>query len=334
MNAGPYRFWAFISYSHKDRRFATWLHDRLERSRIPRRLRVAASAGLDQGRLAPVFIDHAELAAGHNLAAAIRTALEASRFLIVVASPDAVRSAHVSAEVDYFISCHTCERVLPVILAGRPNALSRGYPAAEECFPEALRARALAGADDGSVASPYAADARGGPLQWIRAFRRIAAGLLGVSYEALYRRHRRRVAMQIVASAAVISTIFISWYVPHGQLEHLGLFAEGFFSKALPRQIGGNPAPWVGVWTGSISSTCGNYTGPLTAVITVAGPHLLRLEYNAGGISRGSYTLSYYDRAAVSHGIPGAAYYSINGKSMRVTYPETCQTGVLSRAGR
>lgn len=334
MSVGPYRFWAFVSYSHKDRRFATWLHDRLERFRVPRRLRTAAAEGLDPGRLAPVFIDHAELAATHNLTASIRAALDASRFLIVVASPDAARSVHVNAEVGYFISRRARERVLTVILAGRPNAPSRGYPAVEECFPEALRAQTVTGAEMESAGSPYGADARGGLLARNRAFRRIAAGLLGVGYEALCRRHRRRVAMQMVASAAVIPLVFIAWYVPHGQLEHLGLTAEGFFSEALPKQIGGDPAPWLGTWIGKISSTCGNYTGPVTAEITVAGPHLLRLEYNAGGISRGSYTLSYYDRAAVTHGIPGAAYYSINGEAMRVTYPETCQAGTLSRVAK
>ena len=63
---------AFISYSHADSRLAARLHTALERSRD------ATGA-----RLAPIFIDRAELAAGPDLSAQVRAALAHSGALIV-----------------------------------------------------------------------------------------------------------------------------------------------------------------------------------------------------------------------------------------------------------
>ncbi len=43
--SGPYRFGAFISYSHEDRYWARWLHRRLEAYRPPKSLRTEKAIG-------------------------------------------------------------------------------------------------------------------------------------------------------------------------------------------------------------------------------------------------------------------------------------------------
>lgn len=83
---------AFISYSHSDAGFANWLHRQLEG------FRVAEAGGAEATRLAPVFIDRAELAAG-DLPAQVRDALSRSAALVVVASPAARASQWVDQEI-------------------------------------------------------------------------------------------------------------------------------------------------------------------------------------------------------------------------------------------
>ena len=77
--------WAFISYSHRDRQWADWLHVQLETYRIPKRL--VGTAGRDAtvpARVFPVFRDREELAGAASLGDEIEQALRQSRSLIVI----------------------------------------------------------------------------------------------------------------------------------------------------------------------------------------------------------------------------------------------------------
>ncbi len=61
-SAAPSRYWAFLSYSHDDQRWATWLQRALETYALPRRLiGKATPAGPAPRRLRPVFRDLEEL---------------------------------------------------------------------------------------------------------------------------------------------------------------------------------------------------------------------------------------------------------------------------------
>ena len=55
-NTEPYKYWAFISYSHRDERWGKWLHRALESRRIPASLVGQAGAlGTIPKRLYPVW---------------------------------------------------------------------------------------------------------------------------------------------------------------------------------------------------------------------------------------------------------------------------------------
>ena len=96
-SARVWRYAAFISYSHNDRKWAEWLHRGIETYRIPKGLLSELQAdGLVAPALRPVFLDRSELPSSSDLAASIRTALEESAFLIVICSPDAARSRWVA----------------------------------------------------------------------------------------------------------------------------------------------------------------------------------------------------------------------------------------------
>ena len=322
-------YWAFISYCHSDRLWAEWLHSRLESFTIPRNLRGHVPDRLNRKHISPIFIDEAELPAGHSLRSSITSAIDGSLCFIVVASPGAVRSPHVTAEIEYFVGRHGRERVLTIIVAGHPNAAYRGHSPAEECFPEVLRHSTML---NGVADIPYAADARGGRAKSVQAIRRVAAGVLGVGYETLYRRDMRRLTARVGISALAATALAVFLLVPYGLIERLEFSMLGYLSKELPERLRGKSDPWVGTWLGHIASTCGNYSGPLTDVIEVAGPGLLRLEYNAGGMLKGSYNLAYSGARAVSNEIPGSAYFSLQGSTIKINYPRTCQTATLTKA--
>src|SRR6202011_2889804 len=96
----PFLYDAFISYRHveRDRKWAEWLIDALERYRVPRSLQ---EKGLPP-RLRKVFRDEGEVPASGDLNDQIKDALKASRFLIVVCSPYTPRSRWVEREIELF----------------------------------------------------------------------------------------------------------------------------------------------------------------------------------------------------------------------------------------
>src|SRR5438067_13423152 len=76
------RYYAFLSYSHKDKDLADWLHRELERFRVPHALAGKLTAnGVVPRRLVPIFRDQHDLSAGGDLAEEIKAALAASQFL-------------------------------------------------------------------------------------------------------------------------------------------------------------------------------------------------------------------------------------------------------------
>ena len=130
----PFKYRAFLSYSHRDQAWAKWLHAALESYRIDKDLSGrAAAAGPIPKTLRPIFRDREDFSAGHSLTKQTIAALEASQFLIVICSPSAAQSKYVNEEVRRFKMLGRAERVIPVIVEGDPDDPVR------VCFPPALR---------------------------------------------------------------------------------------------------------------------------------------------------------------------------------------------------
>ena len=84
---------AFVSYSHKDKTWADWLHKALETWRVPSRLVGTETAhGTIPRRLIPIFRDRDELASADSLAEKVNAALAQSENLIVICSPASAAS--------------------------------------------------------------------------------------------------------------------------------------------------------------------------------------------------------------------------------------------------
>jgi tetratricopeptide (TPR) repeat protein len=200
-----YKYKAFISYSHADEAYGSWLQRALEAFRLPGALvgRPTANGPIPR-RLTPVFRDRNDLPAAGNLSAEIQSALRDSQFQIVICSPRAAQSRWVNEEVKFFKSVHGAERTLAVIVDGEPGAAGAGRPELE-CFPPALRFTVDAGgAITTEPAEPVAADARREGDGRRYAVLKLAAGLVGVGLDDLVRRdaHRRARAAWGAAAAA------------------------------------------------------------------------------------------------------------------------------------
>ncbi|MBP6596373.1 MAG: TIR domain-containing protein [Arenimonas sp.] len=185
---GTYR--AFISYSHRDKAWADWLHRSLETYRLP-----ATLVGRDTpfgpipARLAPIFRDRDELSAATDLSAEINAALRGSMFLVVICSPAAAASRWVNEEIIAFKRLHGDDRVRAIIVDGEPFS---GNPATE-CFPAALRHRFnAAGEMTTEPAEPIAADARTQGDGKKFAISKLVAGLTGARLDELIQREQQR----------------------------------------------------------------------------------------------------------------------------------------------
>lgn len=127
-----YTYYAFISYKREDEKWAKWLEKELESYGFPVALR--RENHTLPSKIRPVFRDQSELSGG-NLKQEIEKALQESRYLIVVCSPQAAKSPWVSKEVQFFIDHEQESSIIPFIIGGAPNSSNP----AEECFPEGLR---------------------------------------------------------------------------------------------------------------------------------------------------------------------------------------------------
>ena len=199
------RYWAFLSYSHEDQRWAAWLQRALETYALPHRLIGRPTpAGPAPRRLRPVFRDLEELRADADLGERLEAALRDSAFLIVVCSPAAARSAWVNEEVRQFKARNGESRVLALIVGGEPCGSDQPGLEDQECFPRALRFRVGAdGALGDDRIEPSAADARPGRDSRRRALLRLIAGILKVDLDELVQRDNRRRIEQLLALSGV-----------------------------------------------------------------------------------------------------------------------------------
>jgi tetratricopeptide (TPR) repeat protein len=217
VDAPKYR--AFISYSHRDAVWASWLHNALEKYRPPKTLiGTITDRGEVPKRLAPIFRDRDELPSATDLGALINTALAGSACQIVICSPQSAKSKWVNEEILAFKRLGREDRILCVIVGGEPNATDLPGREEEECFPPALRFRLGADGELGTARTePIAADARRGKDGKNSAKLKLISGLLGVGFDTLRRREQQRrnarlLAFSCAAAAGMVLTSALAAY--------------------------------------------------------------------------------------------------------------------------
>jgi WD40 repeat protein len=199
-----FEYKTFISYSHRDTKWAQWLLHALETYRLP------DSKVRGVGR---VFRDRDEAGAASDLKDEIQRALAVSEHLIVIASPRSARSKYVQAEIEFF-AAHNATRAIPgriltLIVDGEPNTSSPELDDPRECFPPALRGGVRK--PDGSPLEPLAADARAVGDGKTRALAKLVSGLMDIRYDTLVRRDlQRRRRTRMLAGASMLAALALS----------------------------------------------------------------------------------------------------------------------------
>ena len=189
MENSRYAYYAFISYNHKDSKQARWIQEELENFKFPTTLKNDYGSRIPDS-LRPIFRDATDLNAG-ILEENLKRELSDSRFLIVVCSPESARSEWVNKEVDFFIQNGREDQIIPLIVAGKPDAADEK----EQCFVPALRnlKKEILG-----ISIPE--------LGAEKALVKVVAKMLSLKFDQLWQRHERqkRKAKRIKRSLAFI----------------------------------------------------------------------------------------------------------------------------------
>lgn len=197
---------AFISYNHNDVKWAKWLQKNLESYKLPTEIHNEFE---DSRFIRPVFRDQTDLNTG-VLGNVLRDNLEASKFLIVLCSPNSAKSEWVSKEVQSFIEWGRLDCIIPLIVDGQPNC----YNPDLECFPRYLKEYTKAHPEAELLGVSIA---EVGPK---KAFIRVVSKMLGVSFDTLWKRHererRRRIAINTLSVISSVALLY--WFALPVQL--------------------------------------------------------------------------------------------------------------------
>ena len=206
---------AFISYRHAplDSKVAEHVQKSLEHFHIPGAIRKKTG----KKKIERIFRDKDELPITSDLTDTISNALEKADYLIVICSPSTKESLWVSREIKYFLRNHRKDRVLTVLADGDPY----------DVVPEELQY------DERTVTEfngethtakvpiePLSCDYR---MKFSKAKReeipRLAAALIGCSYDELVRRQRQYRIRQIIAVATLLISAAVGFglYMAHSK---------------------------------------------------------------------------------------------------------------------
>ena len=198
MENKTFKYYAFISYKREDEKWAKWLQQRLEHYKFPVDIRKKHTD--TPPFLRPIFRDKTDLN-GPILKSSINSALDDSKYLIVVCSPNASMSEWVNKEIEYFIATRDIKYIIPFIIGGSPNASNPQI----ECFPSAIRNLSK----DNELLGINIQDT-GKESALVRTISR----LTNISYDILWQRYhrsqkrRKNIIMAITLLIAVIMSIF------------------------------------------------------------------------------------------------------------------------------
>lgn len=113
------QYFAFISYSRKDKETADWLHNKLEKYILPDKDEAQKIFPFSTNYLRPIFLDTQDLHVEERpFTDKIKEALRESTFLIVLCSVSSATSVFVDMEIKYFLETHdyNYSRIIPLFI--------------------------------------------------------------------------------------------------------------------------------------------------------------------------------------------------------------------------
>lgn len=200
-----YKYYAFISYSSRDTEWGKRLQRKLEHYKMPATL--CSERGWKRTPIKPVFFAPTDIQPG-GLTEELQERLRTSRNLIVVCSPHSAQSKWVGMEIAFFHQLGRTDRIHFFIVDGKPHSGDSDT----ECFNpivDTLGLPEILGANIHEKVYPW---------PWMnreRAYVQLVSKLLGVEFDAIWQRHKRRLRRQAaiwtVGTLAVVATVVGVW---------------------------------------------------------------------------------------------------------------------------
>lgn len=205
MNEQQFKYFAFISYNSKDTEWGKRVQRKLEHYRMPATL--CNERGWKRKPIRPVFFAPTDIQPG-GLSEELQERLKASRNLIVICSPNSARSEWVGKEIEFFHSLGRTQNIHFFIVDGVPHSSNPDT----ECFNpvvDKLELPEILGANihEKVYAWPW--------LNKERAYVQLVSKLLGVEFDAIWKRHKRLLIRRIIAwvlgALLMIGTLVAVW---------------------------------------------------------------------------------------------------------------------------
>ena len=205
MEQQNHKYYAFISYNSKDFEWGKRVQWKLEHYRMPAKL--CREYGWKRNPINPVFFAPTDIQPG-GLSEELQERLRASRNLIVICSPNSAKSEWVGKEVEFFHQLGRTKEIHFFIVDGEPHS---GNPDTE-CFNDKI--------DELGLPEILGANIHERIYRWPwlnneRAYVQLISKLLGVEFDAIWRRHRRLLIQRAIAwtigAVVVLVALFGVW---------------------------------------------------------------------------------------------------------------------------
>ena len=232
-----YTYYAFVSYRSSDEKWAKWLQEKIEGYRLPTTIQ-HENTDLPKSRLRPCFRYHTDIQP-NELKTELRNKLEQSKYLLVICSPRSAQSPWVGAEIDTFVELGRRDRIIPVIVEGRPYS----DDPATECYNPSLlkhfphsddinQDREILGVnihEEGS-GSAY--------MKRERAVMQVVSRMLNVSFDRIWQRQKRRIIRRtifsVIGALLVLASLIAVWIMNQPFDSRVMLYESSPAVEALP----------------------------------------------------------------------------------------------------
>lgn len=200
-----FKYYAFISYNSKDIHWGKRLQRKLEHYRLP--ATICSERGWKRKPIRPVFFAPTDIQPG-ELSDELKERLKASRNLIVVCSPNSAKSEWVGKEIEFYHNLGRGNHIYFFIVEGQPNSDNPDT----ECYHPITKKLGLSDILGANV------NERAYRWPWLnreRAYVQLVSKLLGLEFDSIWKRDRRRLVrnllLWILGCLTVFATLVAVW---------------------------------------------------------------------------------------------------------------------------